>query len=444
MNNVNITVLKDESLGGVMREYNEVKRKARVGEYIKIVAASQPQYPIGAIGKCTRDDEFSDGSIDTTLSFQGSETTGFIDTVRAEYAVLEPSDIIRINDERFHMVDRKAAVGERVIVTSIDGPNATCGRYYKTGNIAKVIVSRVGSIFADLTQNDAYYGDGKWLVDHRDYRVLELLTSASYAETPPAPLSSRPATEQSAETIAALTSEVESLKKRVAALESLLSKGEQVGEVIRKILDKVDVKTPQQIRDEIVERAKADVTRICDIGRTDDEYLHESAYWDGRWFDVDFVVNRDKRSVTALVYELNGPRSAYQRINRRPDAVGRAVCAPTDVFNAHIGRAISLRRALGLAVPTEYLTVPSPTEVRVGDIVKDGLYQGPVYAIKPTERTFNGAGRGRKFFSGSNRGLTFITDVNGKPYEYWAHIHSVEIIDDSREDYVTTGEEVAA
>src|SRR5690606_8877993 len=49
---------------------------------------------------------------------------------------------------------------------------------------------------------------------------------------------------------------------------------------------------------------------------------------------------------------------------------GFAVCAPDDCFNVHIGRAISLRRALGLKVPAVYLQAPNPTEVRVGDIVR--------------------------------------------------------------------------
>ncbi|MCA0117385.1 hypothetical protein LCD32_00040, partial [Bacillus sp. RSS_NA_20] len=48
---------------------------------------------------------------------------------------------------------------------------------------------------------------------------------------------------------------------------------------------------------------------------------------------------------------------------------GISKCAPNDCFNAHIGKAIALRRALGLEVPSEYLNVPQPTDVRVGDVV---------------------------------------------------------------------------
>lgn len=50
-------------------------------------------------------------------------------------------------------------------------------------------------------------------------------------------------------------------------------------------------------------------------------------------------------------------------------AKGIAVCSPDDCFNAHIGKAIALRRALGLPVPSEYLSVPQPTGVQPGDMV---------------------------------------------------------------------------
>lgn len=77
--------------------------------------------------------------------------------------------------------------------------------------------------------------------------------------------------------------------------------------------------------------------------------------------EADFIVNAAKRTVVALKKSL-----IDTRILRR----GIAKCAPNDCFNAHIGKAIALRRALGLEVPTEYLKVPQPTEVHVGDVVR--------------------------------------------------------------------------
>lgn len=345
------SLFTDESLGGVMREYIEVKRKALVGELVKVTeVASGIFYKVGAIGKVRQVNDNmirADGEIDAFVGHTGSD--------KNRYAVLEPSDIIHLDNERFRMVDRKAAVGERVIVTDLVKGEGSCGGvFFRVGNLAKC---RGGDSF-DFKGNDYVNGNGIWDMGRACYRALEPLTSAPSVEVPSAPLSSRPAAEQSEEIIAALTSEVESLKKRVAALEKPSTKGEQVGEAIRKILDKVDVvktsPSPQQIRDEIVERAKADVAHLIDEDGF--AYRRRSAF--NTVVIEEFVTNREKRTVVVLGFEAFG--------NRKKRALGIAKCAPNDVFNAHIGRAIALRRALGLEVPVEYLAVPGPTEVRVG------------------------------------------------------------------------------
>lgn len=69
---------------------------------------------------------------------------------------------------------------------------------------------------------------------------------------------------------------------------------------------------------------------------------------------TEFVVNREKSTVVALIRNM---------FTNEVRARGIAKCAPSDCFNVHIGKAIALRRALGLFVPTEYLNVPQPTEV---------------------------------------------------------------------------------
>ncbi|WP_240939761.1 hypothetical protein [Bacillus tequilensis] len=77
--------------------------------------------------------------------------------------------------------------------------------------------------------------------------------------------------------------------------------------------------------------------------------------------DHEFIINTEKRTVVDL-RKLRGCTNIVRR--------GIAKCAPDDCFNVHIGKAIALRRALGLVVPDEYLNVPQPTEVRVGDVVQ--------------------------------------------------------------------------
>lgn len=102
----------------------------------------------------------------------------------------------------------------------------------------------------------------------------------------------------------------------------------------------------QQKREGIVERAKEDVKALLKK-----DYLRNHK----------FLINFDKRTVVVLRKTLDG-----QRVRDR----GIAKCAPDDCFNVHVGKAIALRRALGLEVPAEYLYTPQPTEVRVGDIIE--------------------------------------------------------------------------
>ncbi|MEL7734203.1 hypothetical protein AABB40_16030 [Bacillus velezensis] len=106
-------------------------------------------------------------------------------------------------------------------------------------------------------------------------------------------------------------------------------------------------KSVQERRDEIVEQAKADVE---DLFKRDIGYRH------------DFIVNSEKRTVVAL-------RKSFGEGYVRDRGIAKA--APDDCFNVHIGKAIALRRALGLSVPDEYLNAPQPTEVRVGDFIAD-------------------------------------------------------------------------
>lgn len=72
----------------------------------------------------------------------------------------------------------------------------------------------------------------------------------------------------------------------------------------------------------------------------------------------EFVVNEEKRTVVALIRYNGFPEDG-------PIAKGIAKCAPTDVFNEHIGKAIALGRAYGLDV-SEFEQAPQPDEVVVG------------------------------------------------------------------------------
>lgn len=128
---------------------------------------------------------------------------------------------------------------------------------------------------------------------------------------------------------------------------------ERVAEVSRE-------ETPQERRDRVVEQAKADVENLSK------NFYGKKKYAVGHFMcDVDFVINRDKRTIVALMIH----RIEVFPYTAKVKAKGIAKCAPGDCFNVHIGKAIALRRALGLGVPDDYLNAPQPTEVRVGDDV---------------------------------------------------------------------------
>ncbi|OJT54176.1 hypothetical protein [Bacillus licheniformis] len=112
--NEKIHVLADASLGGIKREYVEVDRKAKVGDKIVIVDA------ILSFGKYHNGDIF-----DVATKRSASVRTACGKCIYdEEYNVLEPTNIVHINGpdgtERYEMVDRKAEVGEKVIITRSD------------------------------------------------------------------------------------------------------------------------------------------------------------------------------------------------------------------------------------------------------------------------------------------------------------------------------------
>ncbi|CAM3631429.1 hypothetical protein [Mesobacillus zeae] len=192
-----------------------------------------------------------------------------------------------------------------------------------------------------------------------------------------------------------MQAEITELKSRVAALEGTKVSIREAGG--KSLLPK----TPQQIRDEIVAKAKADVASIVGeyegfrttIGRFNNQYVIPK-----------FFVNKEKRAVTALIY---GGFSHDLLLK------GIAKADPSDCFNAHLGKAIALRRALGLEVPAEYYNAPQPTEVRVGDIIS------PIDLDKRD-----------KVVGQSVTGRNEITVENAS---YYFGIGKAKFIDDSRE-----------
>lgn len=330
----NITVMRDESFSRIEREYREIPRKATVGEYVKIVESGP--LPIDGIYTCEDADYPWGGSAEdrdgTGISADGRPL------YHRRYVVLEPTDVVRVQDVRYRLDYREAVVGDIVIATRGDRG------YFAKGSVGCVLkVCADKDLYVDFKGfgNTSYKEalDGCWYVHPTKYVVIT-------------PLS---ALEHSVPSTTTLESRIVELETKVARLESAQEKAPEV----------FKEPTQQQIRDEIVERAKVDVTDLRKFKGTSipGEILRFWPIGSGAvTHGVEYVVNSDKRTVVALVVVKLG--------ERRVVAKGIAKCAPDDVFNAHIGKAIALRRALGLEVPIEYVTAPRPLKIRKGNMVR--------------------------------------------------------------------------
>ncbi|WP_025846536.1 hypothetical protein [Brevibacillus agri] len=387
----NVTVLTDEN--GMQREYAEVKRKARVGDRVKITEELMlGERHAGEVYTAIRNDGGS--LIDTDGEWNDGSV---LNLNHDEYVVLEPTGIVIIDGARYREEKRKAAAGDRILITGLSVDDDM----YRNGDM--FTVARLDSD-GDARVNIDEYEDV--CVTDDEYVVLT------------------PINDTSADRIASLERRVAELEARLApatinvSIPQVTVNGtvddvaQAVADVMKRGLTKMSAqefvsrakellgltKSPQQLRDEIVERAKRDVTELV-------EHFAESTIE-----EVEFVVNRNKRTIVALL------KYCGTVTNR-----GIAKCAPGDVFNAHIGRAIALRRALGLPVPDEYLNAPQPTEVRVGDVVQvtePGLITGATMIVTKFEPKFDLYGKGKAFRHTYDSG--------------WLGVEQVKIIDDSR------------
>ncbi|ETK27986.1 hypothetical protein ERIC1_1c14410 [Paenibacillus larvae subsp. larvae DSM 25719] len=219
--------------------------------------------------------------------------------------------------------------------------------YYSEKDIAKVykVFESSGAVLADFTLNEDYRGDGRWLVWLNDYVVFEPIAESEEPDE-----------------ISDIKNEMERLTGELATLALRVSKLEEPAQQ--------DEKSPQEVRDEIVEKAKADIEGLAINDYDHVDYIrrftgsNQGPFYKVKDLDlatlVEYIVNRKKKTVVCLLRGV-ATKTIYAR--------GIVKCAPGDVFNSHIGRAIALRRALKLEVPTEYLSVPNPTEFKIGDIV---------------------------------------------------------------------------
>lgn len=219
--------------------------------------------------------------------------------------------------------------------------------------------------------------------------------------------------------ITTLEQKVEAMQAEIDALKAAQSVG-KTAEAIAKAIEKHSPKlTPNEQRKAIIDEAKAFVEKYSGIVEdSTTPYTTESGDT-----IVKLYVNVEKRIVTAI------PHLVHVEMDL-PQDKKFAKCAPDDVFNADIGKAIALGRALGLDV-SKFEKAVQPSEVVVGQVVDALEGNVKVFAVKPTHRTY-GEGSGFKF-SLVDEGFTFITEDDN---EYWTLLEDItKITDDSEAQY---------
>ncbi|MDP1503130.1 hypothetical protein [Bacillus velezensis] len=204
--NAKIHVLADETLGGIKREYVEADRKAEVGEKIVIVARNSrsESYENGEIFTVERVYKPLEGDVESDEAKSITNGDGLI--FRSEYHVLEPTDIVHIDGRRYEMIDRKAEVGERIIIVR---PDECMGSAKEAG-----IVGTVGSLYSagDVGVKDIGFVLGT------EYRVLIPVEAAEDEPKPADPI----------DVIASLAQEVAELKRKVSDLETVVERHERI------------------------------------------------------------------------------------------------------------------------------------------------------------------------------------------------------------------------
>jgi hypothetical protein len=116
-----IHVLPDENLGGgpngqILREYVEVDRHPKKGDYVYVSMMDGKE--VSEIAKVIDDDFDNDFSYETIQldRYINGEDLMIGSSPEDKFVTIEPTDIVHIDNQRYRLVDRKAKVGEKVIV----------------------------------------------------------------------------------------------------------------------------------------------------------------------------------------------------------------------------------------------------------------------------------------------------------------------------------------
>lgn len=191
--------------------------------------------------------------------------------------------------------------------------------------------------------------------------------------------------------ISTLEQKVEALKAEIDALKATQKPPVTViADAIKRYKERTpnEQASANEKRKAIIDEAKAFVKNTEQ--RAGAQFYKAQGDSTKRMLTFKYEVNADKRTVVALGF---GSRSNTLR------GKGIAKCAPDDVFNADIGKAIALGRALGLDV-SKFEKAVQPSEVVVGQVVKGreetgrSDFEASVTSMFPSA---NGRGHGAAF-----------------------------------------------
>lgn len=248
-----------------------------------------------------------------------------------------------MSNAKYREVKRVAEVGEKIKVVNASPAGGT----YVNGDVMSVVKSKAYTVHVDRKWLNAPESHASlW---HWEYVVLENIVEPSALTTQPL--------------FEAFT---QFIRSNADAVRALLD--ENIAETpVFASLVKSELRTPKKLtRAQVIELSKADVAELVWIGKNHEARLPEGTPLHHTFYVVKFEINREKHAVACVVFKSNS-RGEY----KAKVSTGVAKCAPNDVFHAEIGKAIAIRRALGLLIPEEYTEAPKPKELRLGAIVEN-------------------------------------------------------------------------
>lgn len=267
----------------------------------------------------------------------------------------------------------KFKVGDKVRILDVEAID--CGaNYWVNGDVLEVVTISD----SDLPRLSRYAGDTYGLVVlEREFRAIERIS----------PLSKKRRIEALEKDVARQETELEELRAKIEAFEQKAKSAVWLSDAMRKVTKETSDTiskallevTPNQRRAQIIADAKGFVEQAIEDARDEDGDISVPPF---SCSHIKFEVNAEKRTVVALAIGYISGGVVQKAI---------AKCAPDDVFNADIGKAIAVGRLFGLDVE-RFVNAPKPTEKVVGHVVQIASAWGVdcIYGVgKITDVTFS-------------------------------------------------------